>query len=82
MHRDKEMVALWSKVQFGHTPVESTKSEFLAIRRPKRIKNPGEKFTHHWCKVPKQKYCLQVNIFEFDPSGHTFVESTKTNFQP
>ncbi len=37
------LVAPWSKEPFGCTPVESTKSEFLAIGWPKSVRNPWEK---------------------------------------
>ncbi len=45
-YRDREMVARCSKVPnmvSGHTPVESTDSEFSDVEQPKWVKNHGEK---------------------------------------
>ncbi len=49
--------------------VESTESEFLAIERPKRVKNPGEKLYTPLVQSSEVKYYLQVKIFEFYLSG-------------
>ncbi len=49
--------------------MESTESEFLAIERPKRVKNHKEKLYAPLVQKSEEKYCLQVKIFELYPSG-------------
>ncbi len=60
--------------------VASTESEFLAVRRPKRVKNHGEKLYAPLVQNSEGKYSLQVKIFEFYPSDRTLVESTESKF--
>ncbi len=45
--------------------VESTKSEFLAVGRPRRVKNPERNFTQHWCKVPNENTLSRSKFLNF-----------------
>ncbi len=56
----------------GCTLVESIESEFSAIGRPKRVKNPGKKLYPPLVQSFEEKYFLQM--FEFYPS-RTLVKS-------
>ncbi len=54
---------------FTRFVVESEKSEFSPLGRPKRVKNSKEKLSAPLVQSCKGIYCLQVKILEFYPSG-------------
>ncbi len=60
--------------------VDSTESEFSAVKRPKWVKNHGDILYAPLVQSSKGKYSLQFKIFEFYTSGHTMVESTELEF--
>ncbi len=41
------------------------------VKRPKRVKKPGEKLSAPLVQSSQGKYALQVKIFEFYPSGRS-----------